>query len=172
MIETERLILRQMKHEDMEAYLDIFTDPETMKYFGVVFDRGQMEGWIERNLEHQKKHGFSLLTVVLKENNEIIGDCGLETDEIEGKLTVGLGYDFKRKYWNRGYATEAGKAVVEYGFGTFDFDKISGWANPENGPSIRVAEKIGFTRGKSILRGGKEYLLLSISKATWLRLKS
>jgi RimJ/RimL family protein N-acetyltransferase len=151
-----------MKESDTDAFLRIFSDPEAMKYFGVIFDRARMEKWVKDNLAHQKEYGFSLMTVVLKENDRIIGDCGLETTEIEGVNTVGIGFDFIRKYWNQGFATEAGKAVLEYGFKTFDFDKISAWIDPQNAASRRVAEKIGMSLEKTVLRGKKEYSIYSI----------
>ena len=167
MLETKRLILREMKKEDTEAFLDIFSDPIAMQYFGVIFDLAQMKTWVQSNLEHQAKYGFSLLTVVLKQNDEIIGDCGLETTEIESELVVGIGFDFRRKYWNKGYATEAAMAVRDYGFKKYNFDKISAWINPENVASQRVAEKIGMIKVKSVLRGGKPYALYSIEKKSW-----
>jgi len=167
MIETERLILRGMREEDTEAFLRIFSDPVAMQYFGVIFDRARMEAWVRDNLEHQAKYGFSLLSVVLKDSDEVIGDCGLETTEIEGELVVGVGFDFRREYWNRGYATEAATAVLDYGFTEFGFDKISGWIDPDNVASRRVAEKIGMRREKFVLRGSKKYALYAISREDW-----
>lgn len=164
MIETERLILRQMTQADTDELLLIFSDPEAMKYFSVVFDRPRMEKWVADNLDHQKEHGFSLLSVVLKESGELVGDCGLETDTIEGELTVGLGFDFRRDYWNQGYATEAARAVLDHGFNQLGLEKISGWIDPENAASQRVAEKIGMTVAKTVDRGGKTYALYSIQK--------
>jgi len=81
MIETERLILRLMREDDAEELFDIFSDPTAMRYFGVIFDRPGMDRWVRNNLEHEKQHGFSLLSVVLKDNGEVIGDCGLQTDQ-------------------------------------------------------------------------------------------
>jgi RimJ/RimL family protein N-acetyltransferase len=127
MIETERLILRKMKEDDAESLLDIFSDPIAMRYFGVIFDRRRMGQWVRNNLEHEKLYGFSLLSVILKSNGEVIGDCGLETDEIEGRIDpqnapsqrvaekIGMSveryvtrgskkyalYSIKRKDWNR-----------------------------------------------------------------------
>lgn len=164
MIETERLILRQMTEDDTDDLLLIFSDPKAMKYFNVVFDRPRMEKWVAENLDHQKEHGFSLLSVVLKETGEVIGDCGLETDTIEGEFTVGLGFDFRHKYWNQGYATEAAQAVLKYGFDRLDLPKISDWIDPENAASQRVAEKAGMTVAKMVDRGGKTYALVSIQK--------
>jgi len=128
-----------------------------------------MDRWVRSNLEHQDKHGFSLFTVILKDNGEIIGDCGLETDEIDGKLIVGIGFDFRRLYWGKGYATEAALAVLEYGFTQFEFDSISGWIDPENTPSQRVAERIGMTVERYVMRGGKRYALYNIMRKDWER---
>jgi len=164
MVETERLILQKMREDDAEPLFDIFSDPIAMRYFGIVFDRSRMDKWVQDNLEHEREHGFSLLSVILKDNGEVIGDCGLETDEIDGKLIVGIGFDFRRSYWGHGYATEAAIAVLEYGFTKYDFDSIYGWIDPENVPSKRVAERIGMTLDKYVDRGGKRYALYRIDK--------
>ena len=164
MIDTKRLTLRLMTEADTGAMLLIFSDPVAMKYFNVIFDRPRMEQWVSENLEHQAEHGFSLYSVVLKETGEVIGDCGLETDTIEGEFTVGLGFDFQSKYWNQGYATEAARAVLDYGFNQLGLEEISGWIDPENGASKRVAEKIGMTVVKIVDRGGKTYALYAIQK--------
>ena len=164
MIETERLILRRMREDDAQRLLDIFSDPTAMRFFGVIFDRPRMDEWVRNNLEHEKQHGFSLLSVILKDNGEVIGDCGLETDEIDGETVVGIGFDFRRLYWGKGYATEAALAVLKYGFTRFEFDSISAWIDPENVPSQRVAERIGMTIERYVMRGGKKYALYSISR--------
>lgn len=169
MIETRRLILRKMKEDDAEALLEIFSDPIAMHYFGVIFDRPRMDKWVQDNLAHEQQYGFSLLSVILRDNNEVIGDCGLETDEIDGQTIVGIGFDFRRSYWGKGYATEAAIAVLEYGFSNFEFDSISGWIDPENVPSQRVAERIGMTADRYVDRGGKTYALYSITRKDWNR---
>lgn len=121
------------------------------------------------NLEHEKLHGFSLLSVILKDNGEVIGDCDLETDEIEGRTMVGIGFDFKRSYWGKGYATEAAMAVLEYGFTNFEFNSISGWIDPQNTPSQHVAERIGMSVERYVIRGSKKYALYSIKRTSWNR---
>jgi RimJ/RimL family protein N-acetyltransferase len=156
-----------MRENDTEALLDIFSDPIAMRYFGVTFDRPRMDEWVRNNLEHEKQYGFSLLSVILKENGEVIGDCGLETDKIDGETVVGIGFDFRRSYWGKGYATEAALAVLKYGFNRFEFDSISAWIDPENTPSQRVAERIGMTVERYVTRGGKKYALYSIKRKDW-----
>jgi RimJ/RimL family protein N-acetyltransferase len=153
-----------MKEDDAEALLDIFSDPIAMRYFGVVFNRARMDRWVQSNLEHEQQHGFSLLSVILKDNGEVIGDCGLETDKIDGQTVVGIGFDFRRSYWGKGYATEAALAVLKYGFAQFDFDSIYGWIDPQNAPSRRVAERIGMTIDRFVMRGGKKYALYRINR--------
>ena len=169
MIETERLILRRMREDDAEALFDIFSDPIAMRYFGVIFNRPRMDEWVQDNIEHEKQYGFSLLSVILRDNGEIIGDCGLETDEIDGKLVVGIGFDFKRSYWGNGYATEAARAVLKYGLIDLELDSISGWIDPQNTPSQRVAERIGMSMERYVVRGGKKYELYSIKRKDWKR---
>jgi RimJ/RimL family protein N-acetyltransferase len=152
---------------DIDAFLEIFSDPVAMKYFDVIFDRARMERWVRDNLEHQKEHGFSLMTLVLKDGGAVIGDCGLETTEIGGALRIGIGFDINRTYWNQGYATEAASAVVDLAFNSFDFANLSAWINPKNVGSRRVAEKIGMTVETSVERGGKPYVLYCITRVRW-----
>ena len=82
---------------------------------------------------------------------------------------VGIGFDFKRSYWGKGYATEAAMAVLEYGFTNFEFDSISGWIDPQNAPSQHVAERIGMSVERYVTRGGKKYSLYSIKRKDWNR---
>jgi RimJ/RimL family protein N-acetyltransferase len=167
MINTDRLILRKMREDDEESLFEIFSDPVAMRYFGLTFSRARMTRWVMDNLQHERQYGFSLLSVVLKANGEVIGDCGLETDEIEGELTIGLGFDFKRVYWGHGYATEAARAVLEYGFSDLELSSVSGWIDPQNLPSQRVAERIGMSVVRHVDRGGKTYALYRIEKRHW-----
>lgn len=123
MIETERLLMRPMLPEDVDPLLRVFSDPRVMASFGAdPFDRGQMEGWVRRNLDHQDRHGYGLFSVILKERGELIGDCGLEEMELDGLTepvaAAELGYDLRSDYWNQGLATEAAAAVRDYAFGT------------------------------------------------------
>ena len=86
MIETKRLILRLMNKNDINKMLKIFNDENVMKSFNIKsFSREQMKHWIDRNLNHQKKYGYGLFSVILKSNNELIGDCGLEHSIFERK---------------------------------------------------------------------------------------
>jgi ribosomal-protein-alanine N-acetyltransferase len=151
MIETDRLILRLMKENDIDDMLKIFTDKNVMKSFNLQsFSREQMKKWVDRNLSHQNEYGYGLFSVILKFNQELIGDCGLEHTKFEGKHCVEIGYDFLSKYWNQGYATEAAKAVKAYAIEKLNIDPkiICSFIRKNNKASQRVSEKIGMQKIK------------------------
>ena len=167
MIETNRLILRLMNENDIDDMLRIFTDENVLKSFGLQsFSRKQMKEWVDRNLSHQNKYGYGLFSVILKSNQELIGDCGLEHTEFEGKPCVEIGYDFLSEYWNQGYATEAAKAVRDYAIKELNIDSksICSFIRKNNKASQRVSEKIGMQRIKEYEAYDVDRYLYAFSK--------
>ena len=143
-LETPRLRLRLMQSSDLDDLLAIFGDPKVMASFGGgIFSRKQMEGWIQRNLEHQDLHGYGLFSVILKSEGLLIGDCGLEHMDLDGDLATELGYDFRSDYWNQGFATEAATAVRDYAFNSLQLPRLISLIRVGNKASRRVSEKIG-----------------------------
>src|SRR5438093_13269932 len=117
LIHTSRLLLRPMRAEDVDALLTIFSDPKVMASFdGVLFDREQMERWVQRNLAHQVQYGYGLFSVSHQAKQQLIGDCGLENMEEDGLRETELGYDFRSDYWNQGLATDAAQAIGDSAF--------------------------------------------------------
>jgi ribosomal-protein-alanine N-acetyltransferase len=166
-IETSRLTLRLMNENDLDDMLKIFTDKNVLKSFGLQsFSREQMKKWVDRNLNHQDKYGYGLFSVILKSNQELIGDCGLEHTEFEGKPCVEIGYDFLSKYWNQGYATEAAKAVRDYAIEALNIDSksICSFIRKNNKASHRVSEKIGMRKVKEYKAYDIDYCLYAFSK--------
>jgi ribosomal-protein-alanine N-acetyltransferase len=125
-----------------------------------------MKKWVHRNLNHQNKYGYGLFSVILKSNQGLIGDCGLEHTEFEEKPCVEIGYDFLSKYWNQGYATEAAKAVKGYAIGKLNIDSksICSLIRKNNKASQRVSEKIGMQKVKEYQAYDTEYYLYAFSK--------
>jgi 16S rRNA (cytosine1402-N4)-methyltransferase len=150
-LETKRLFLRPMLATDLDALLLIFTDPKVMASFGgELLSREQMEHWLKRNLDHQNKFGYGLFSVVLKETEMLIGDCGLEQMEDQGAAE--LGYDFRSDFWNQGYATEAALAVRDYAFDVLQLPQLISLIRAGNLASKRVAEKVGMTLAEEFTR--------------------
>ena len=165
MIDTKRLYLRKMVPEDIEDLLRIFTDPKVMASFGVPpFTREQMRGWVERNLAHQDEHGYGLFSVILKSENRLIGDCGLEHMVLDGREVVELGYDLASRYWGRGLATEAAQAVRDHAFTVLHLRELVSLIQVGNLASQRVSEKLGMELQRTFLRNGRQYGLYSITR--------
>ena len=145
-LETERLILREMTLDDFDALYEIFTDAETMQHYPKPFDEQRVQGWILTNIERYEIFGFGLWSVVLKENGEVIGDCGITMQNIGGKIKPEIGYHIHKKYWNRGLATEAAQKCRDYAFENTPFNIIYSYMKYTNIGSYSVAIKNGMQK--------------------------
>jgi ribosomal-protein-alanine N-acetyltransferase len=115
-ITTKRLKLRHFLKEDIETYAEIMGNNEIAKWFpkGVGYSHKEAKKSLDNILSHWKKYGFGLWAITKKENPVLIGRCGLnyilETSEVE------IDFVLMSRYWKKGYATEAAKASLHYGF--------------------------------------------------------
>nr|WP_275950881.1 GNAT family N-acetyltransferase [Cytobacillus citreus] len=158
--------MRQFKDDDMPSLHSVFSDSETMEYYPAPFSFEHTQNWIKRNQERYKECGYGLWGICLKETNELIGDYGLVNQKVDGKTEVEIGYHINKKYWSKGYASEAAKACKEYGFYQLGINKLISIIDPRNLPSIRVAEKMGFTKEKESFIFDKNHYIYSGSKDT------
>lgn len=142
-IETPRLLLRQMTHGDVPALLAVFCDVEAMRYYPAAFDEARMQAWVDWNMRSYEARGYGLWAMILRATGEVIGDCGLVSQQVDGVQEVEVGYHVRRDQWGQGLATEAALACVHYGFTTIGCRRLVSLINPLNVPSRRVAEKIG-----------------------------
>lgn len=122
MIETPRLLLRNYTLDDFDALYEILSDPETMQHYPAPYDAEKTRNWITWNLDNYEKYGFGLWAVVLKETGEFIGDCGITLQNIDGEILPEIGYHIHKKYWRRGFAKEAARAVRDWGFRNTQYD--------------------------------------------------
>jgi RimJ/RimL family protein N-acetyltransferase len=160
---TPRLLLRPMRAEDVADLLAVFGDPKVMASFdSPPFDREMMDGWVAENLDHLARYGYGLFSVVLRESGMLIGDCGLEHMEVEGRPEVELGYDLRSDYWNRGLASEAAAAVRDFAFRELMLPRLISLIRISNAASMRVAEKIGMRPERELTRYGNRYWLYVI----------
>ena len=158
MIETARLLLRLMQPNNFDALLQSFTDPKVMASFGGdLFTPAQMDGWLNRNLEHQAQFGYGLFSVIRKTDDQLIGDCGLERMTLDGEFAVELGYDFRSDVWGQGYATEAACTVRDYAVGVLHLPRLISLIRMGNLASRRVAEKGGMHLAAEVERYAIRY---------------
>ena len=148
MIETERLLLREYILDDFDALYEIMSDPETMAHYPAPYDEARTRRWIEWNLENYAKYGFGLWAVVLKETGEFIGDCGLTLQNIDGEMLPEIGYHIHKKYWRRGFAKEAARAVRDWVFTNTEYDVVYSYMKYTNEGSWRTAMANGMKKVK------------------------
>lgn len=141
--ETERLILRELQYNDIDALSRILRDEETMCAYNGAFSGQETLDWLERQLARYKKYGFGLWAVILKESGEMIGQCGLTMQPWKDKELLEIGYLFNKNFWHRGYATEAAKACKKYAFEVLGAGEVCSIIRDTNIPSQRVAERNG-----------------------------
>lgn len=148
-LETERLILREMQPSDFDALCRIMQDEETMTAYEGAFSDEEVQAWLDRQLERYRKWGFGLWAVILKENGAMIGQCGLTMQPWKGEEVLEIGYLFERAYWHRGYATEAARACRGYAFDTLNAKEVCSIIRDTNTASQNVALRNGMKKTDS-----------------------
>lgn len=142
-LETDRLVLRELSLLDKENLSLILQDKDVMYAYEHAFNDSEVDIWLNNQLRRYKDDGFGLWAVVLKDTNEFIGQCGLTVQNIGEKEVVEVGYLFKKAHWHKGYATESAIACKNYAFNTLDIDEVYSIIRDNNMPSINVAKRNG-----------------------------
>lgn len=145
-IETERLYLREMNQSDFDSLCKIVQDEETMKAYEGAFTDAEAQEWLNRQIERYEKWKFGLWAVVLKETNEMIGQCGLTMQPWKEKEVLEIGYLFNRMYWHQGYATEAAIACKDYAFDQLGAKEVCSIIRDSNKASQNVALRNGMRK--------------------------
>ena len=144
-LETERLVLRELTPADFPALCRILQDEETMYAYEGAFSDDEAREWLERQLERYRRWGFGLWAVDLKETGEMIGQCGLTMQPWKGREVLEIGYLLQRAHWHRGYALEAAAACRRYAFETLNAEEVCSIIRDTNRASQRVALRNGMT---------------------------
>ena len=144
-LETERLILREMSDDDFESLKKVISDLENMKYYHKPYDDEGVWRWINWCKDSYAKLGFGLWAVVYKETGEMIGDCGISMQLIDGEERPEIGYHLRIDYHHQGIGKEMTQAVKNYFFTHFHFDEVYSYMNQDNLPSYKTAEANGIT---------------------------
>ncbi len=163
LLTTARLNLRPMTPEDAPALHAVLGDEETMRFYPRALTPTEVDDWIARQAARYPT-GTGLLGIVLKDSNTLIGDCGAVWQTIDGPPELEIGYHVHRDYQNRGYATEAARAVRDYAFTTLACDHVISMIRPENLPSRRIAEKNGLTLHRTVFWCGYDHCVYSLDR--------
>ncbi len=167
-LETPRLILREFSPEmDAAGFFELNSDPEVLRYTGdAPFESvGAAQDFL-KNYEQYRLHGYGRWSTILKDTGAFLGWCGLRFMEDLGDADVG--FRLHRRYWGQGYATEAARASVLFGFEKLQLPVILGRAAKENIASIRVLEKIGLQYWRDTDLDGVPAVLYGAERAAFL----
>lgn len=168
-LETDRLLLRQWREEDLDPYARICADPEVMRYLPGILTREESAKQIERFVRHWEEHGYGLWAIEEKKTGTFIGFIGLlrQDDWSEGEHKVEVGWRLDRSFWGNGLATEGALASLRYGFNRLKLPRIISICDPRNSASWRVMEKCGLTYQGEIHWRGYEDIWYAIDRDEW-----
>jgi RimJ/RimL family protein N-acetyltransferase len=140
MIETARLLLRPLSVADLDEVDAMNTMPEVVRTMGAV-ERTEALARLERNEREWRGRGYGLMAVIERSTGRFLGRSGLKHWPQFAETEVG--WVLRRDAWGHGYATEAGRACVEWGFASLELPYLTAMIRPDNARSIRVAERLG-----------------------------
>ncbi|WP_086737609.1 GNAT family N-acetyltransferase [Erythrobacter colymbi] len=148
-ITTERLILRQIGVDDLDPHMTLLNTPAVMEFLGGVQPRAVIAAKHQASRASFAAHGFGFMLMVERASGEIVGHCGLR--HVAHSLAPNpqdheIGWLVREDRWRMGYAYEAMRAVVDWGFGTFDVPQIVAITTPANRGSWLLMEKLGMVR--------------------------
>ncbi|WP_240221802.1 GNAT family N-acetyltransferase [Rheinheimera hassiensis] len=144
-IETERLTLKPLVSADSASLLQIFSDPEVMKYWNTPpwSDIQDAYRFVDNSNDAMQRQESLVLGVYLKSTAELVGKCMLFSYDKESKRAE-IGFGLSRACWGKGYITEAGEALIQYGFNSLGLRRIEAEIDPDNQSSAKALEKLGF----------------------------
>ena len=164
-VETPRLILREMSLDDLDFVARMLADPEVMRFYPKCYSRVEAQTWVERQLGRYARHGHGLWLALDKATGQPVGQVGLLIQNVRGVDEKEVCYLTDRPFWRRGFAAEAASACLDYAFAVFDRQRVVALIRPENVSSQKVARKLGMQpEPNQIQHSGFEHMVFSITR--------
>ncbi len=147
-LQTERLLLRHWRDEDVDSFATLNADAQVMEHFPSLLSREQTDTVTSRIRAHFTERGFGLWAVELKETGEFIGFVGLQVPTFDAHFMpcVEVGWRLDKRFWGKGYAPEAAVASLRDGYERLGLEEIVSMTTTTNKKSMRVMEKLGMSR--------------------------
>ena len=166
-LESSRLFTRFLTLEDIEIWTEFMKDEESIQFipvFEVLDVHGKTKAWIERQMFRYSEKICGLQALIHKETNDFIGQCGLLTQEVNGKIEIEVGYHIFKQYRGQGFATEAAKLFIDFAFNNNLTNSVISIIDIRNLKSQRVAEKNSLNKERKTTWGNLEVLIYRIEK--------
>lgn len=146
-LDTDRLLLRRWRQADREPFAALNADPEVMAHFPAPLSRAQSDQMIDRMEAAFERQGYGLWAIELRATGELLGFTGLNEVGFDAHFTpaVEVGWRLARPAWGFGYATEAARAALAYGFDAVGLEEIVSFTTVGNARSQAVMRRLGMT---------------------------
>ncbi len=164
MLETERLLLRPLTVSDLDEFLGLHRDPEVVRFVRAL-DRAQAEQRLQANEQEWAVRGHGMLAVIERASGRLLGRVGLKHWPQFGETEAG--WLLRRDAWGHGYATEASRAVLDWGFETLPLAYVTAMIAPANERSIQVARRLGFRPTREDVLLGDPVVVHAIEHVDW-----
>jgi RimJ/RimL family protein N-acetyltransferase len=178
-LETDRLTLRPVALDDLDAFTLLIADPEVVRYMGGrIITREELSKRIRVWRERFERDGFGIFALVRREDGRVLGRCGLlvwavPSWETTTEAQVVGGYELElgglllgREYWGCGYATEAALAIRDYAFGQLGRDRLISLIAEANTAAAAVVKQLGMTIEGRTKLGDMEVDIWSLARQT------
>ena len=166
-LETPRLVLRELELGDLDFIAELLGHPEVMHFWPKPYTREGAEAWIRKSQGRYAQEGHGYWLALNKANGQPIGQAGLLQQEFDGVIETGIGYIIHRPFWRQGYATEAAECCRDYAFDKLGKERIVVLVRPENVVSQSVARRIGGQREREIQFAGFVHMVFGLSRKDW-----
>jgi ribosomal-protein-alanine N-acetyltransferase len=147
-LSSGRIYLRRWRDEDREAFAAMNSDPRVMEFFPSRLSRVESDALADRIQEHFRAQGFGLWAIEIPDVAPFIGFAGLTVPRFSARFTpcVEVGWRLAFEHWGRGYATEAARLALAYGFGSLALSEVVSFTSTGNHRSRAVMERLGMRR--------------------------
>lgn len=165
---TARLLLRELREEDYPALYAVLADSDIMRHYPYTFDEARVRRWIAVNRQRYRDFGFGLWAVTIRDGGDLIGDCGITMQSIDGSIKPELGYHILGSQQRRGYASEAARACRDWTFHHTPFGCLYSYMKAENLASAATARAVGMRLTGEYTDGENERTrIYAITRQEW-----
>lgn len=166
-LQTPRLTTRFLTAADIVAWAPFFDDAEATAFFPPIpfaTSEEKARWWIERQLTRYRENRLGLQALIHRQTGELVGQCGLLTQEVDGVEEIEVAYDVFKKWWGQGFATEGASAFINYAFQNHLTDAVTAIIDTRNTKAQRVAEKNNMQKDKQTLWAGHDVYIYRVRK--------
>lgn len=170
-LETPRLILRPFAADDLNRMVELMANKDFMRFSMGPMTQEHTKNFLDKVIGWDREGRPSQFAMIVRSSETIVGYCGFFHQEVDGEMEIEIGYRLQRDFWNRGLATEAARAVRDYGFRDLKLERAISLIHPENHASRRVAEKNGMILQRKTVFKGFPTFVFAITLQRWLQLR-